>query len=1572
MDKELQDLLNSARQSGANESQMQGIVDSYNQKKKNLSNSNQVVQTPISEKPLSTLKGGSNNGLQTSTDGILPSKLPVNTTNNFGTFPTAESEIKKSAPVITTSDGVSFPLNNPTPFGNSPEAISQLQNRVLSKTATPEDVQILSAASGKSAEATNAYLTQGSMMGGSIENMDNVNNTKTKLSNYIQQYNQIHGSSYEYNEILSSSEKAFDFLEMVKNKPVDIAVANNNIPISDNTRNVNNFAPHTALLPLDISNEMVNQIVSKTISEDQANGVNKEVTINKIAKRINPKDFAKQQQAAVDVATSGISAVTGTNTIAAIGSMFRDDKGQDELLNYQKGIAELNYNQGLKQNAINKISEGIVNKDDNLVATGQHELSQVDDNVVDKYPALQKQEIVRRVNEQIARESGVIQGSDNVNGLQGNINAIFGADIQEIKKTLNDLGYLSNPKTKDLALSLLDNPSVFADNSLLGSITSNFIQPFKELGLSVGDITGFRNKKDILADKTKDQLFLKDFSQNTGNEPQLKKGVQITRTIANTTANLAGMLAISIATEGIGEAAGLSASTSQKLGAYASFGLPTFDASLKDSKNFIESEPAQYLYAAINSIANAEGGRLLDLGKITRIPGVSEDFATLAKGISNGTIEESVAREILDNAKNKYVDFAVKYGKNVTKGAATMAYFTTANNIIKLGFGDPNTKAEDILPQAGHAFLDGVLGMSILGGFGAYTEMKNEKNTTYKGIIFNMALNHDSAKDIFDLGLKNREYTKESYDEKIAILNTAKAAKLSLDAAQSETGIELDQNQKAVYVANKTAENILRSKAEQATLPETKAKYEAQAEKLKLQSTQVLDNLKFTSTLEPLQNIYEAEKEYNAALENLKSNDETSLKVLEVAKNKYDDLNVNFINDKSDTRISEPIKNDSIIPDITVANEGSGVVDDVSSNSKGDVGLNDEANKILGLHDNGANFDLFDNAKLSQIAKDNGIDLPEETKNAEIIKSLKEKSVNLQNKINDNAESEQLLPNTLSPTEKQGSIAGGEKNAAATSIVGAIHAAIKKAGNGIKKLLPEKIREQEEVQLKQWAKDNGGLIDNKFGEPHRYGNEQDVYLNPDGKTVTKINDAPTHETWNDFFHKIAIHNSLFPDVAYTLKGFSERDGRFAAVLEQPLITKGEEPIKFSEVKDELVKMGFEPSTSKNVGIDDMSAVTFTNKETGVSINDLHGENVMKSADGKIHFIDPLISLTKDRIENPEKYQEKQSPILQENKTQPTNNNTVANAKEKVDTISEKKLSNLQSNETKNIQQEQNQSNANSSDILGKEKKISERYKFIDTEEITDPHDKVLSYFSSDGKIHPSAINELFGGKDKRIRQSASTENEKRARIGLLGKDAPTIDELAHQLWEADKTEKHTTQDYKNAIENVLGSYNSKSAMMKNLVERYDYETAYEKHLQQQGEDFASVYDNLSEDDINHILQLDADKNKETDLEKYLDEIVSKQQLSLLPTNNNTVANAKEKVDTISEKKLSNLQSKEAEIQTIEENRKADIAAAETPSIGLVGIKKSDIVKVANAEETLQKHQAVIDEYKLLKQLIKCP
>jgi hypothetical protein len=97
------------------------------------------------------------------------------------------------------------------------------------------------------------------------------------------------------------------------------------------------------------------------------------------------------------------------------------------------------------------------------------------------------------------------------------------------------------------------------------------------------------------------------------------------------------------------------------------------------------------------------------------------------------------------------------------------------------------------------------------------------------------------------------------------------------------------------------------------------------------------------------------------------------------------------------------------------------------------------------------------------------------------------------------------------------------------------------------------------------------------------------------------------------------------------------------------------------------------------------------------------------------------------------------------------------------------------------------------------------------QDLTSPRERVLQHFANGGKIHTSSVEQIFGNGVK------STEGERRSRIDLLRKDAPTIEQLAHQLWESDPTGKFNTSDYKNAIEQVVSDHKSRASTAKELI-----------------------------------------------------------------------------------------------------------------------------------------------------------
>lgn len=223
-------------------------------------------------------------------------------------------------------------------------------------------------------------------------------------------------------------------------------------------------------------------------------------------------------------------------------------------------------------------------------------------------------------------------------------------------------------------------------------------------------------------------------------------------------------------------------------------------------------------------------------------------------------------------------------------------------------------------------------------------------------------------------------------------------------------------------------------------------------------------------------------------------------------------------------------------------------------------------------------------------------------------------------------ELEKRLPKHLSPEEKQGMLRGGEINAESAIITRSILESSKESKENVGELLPGDRRIAEEKALEDYAKNKNVWFEKDFGVPDASGMEQDVYYNEDGKTVTKINSNDAHDNWDDFFERIAIHNSIFPDTQYTIKGYTNHKGLFSAVLEQPLIKGG--AVGFREVKNEMKKLGFEPMFPKSKNFEER--YSFIDKEKGIIVKDLHGENVIKGEDGKIHIIDPIIEFTKER------------------------------------------------------------------------------------------------------------------------------------------------------------------------------------------------------------------------------------------------------------------------------------------------------------------------------------------------------
>ena len=235
------------------------------------------------------------------------------------------------------------------------------------------------------------------------------------------------------------------------------------------------------------------------------------------------------------------------------------------------------------------------------------------------------------------------------------------------------------------------------------------------------------------------------------------------------------------------------------------------------------------------------------------------------------------------------------------------------------------------------------------------------------------------------------------------------------------------------------------------------------------------------------------------------------------------------------------------------------------------------------------------------------------------------KEVSKYQKIKDYAEriikGEQVLKR-LSPEEEQGRLLGGSRNVEATIILGTDE----KTGRRLERSYS---REEQEVRLKEYAKQEGIWIEDylktdwgkqKIGS----GGEAFVYRFDDN-SVYKVHHFPFEQEPLKFCDRIALHNTLFPEVPYEVIGFTKKDNgvldkngivyEFSFIIKQPFVLKEGSPVSQEEMDKEMKKRGLP-----------------LNEDTGMYqnndyiIGDLHPGNVLRSPKGNYMFIDPLIEL----------------------------------------------------------------------------------------------------------------------------------------------------------------------------------------------------------------------------------------------------------------------------------------------------------------------------------------------------------
>ena len=132
-----------------------------------------------------------------------------------------------------------------------------------------------------------------------------------------------------------------------------------------------------------------------------------------------------------------------------------------------------------------------------------------------------------------------------------------------------------------------------------------------------------------------------------------------------------------------------------------------------------------------------------------------------------------------------------------------------------------------------------------------------------------------------------------------------------------------------------------------------------------------------------------------------------------------------------------------------------------------------------------------------------------------------------------------------------------------------------------------------------------------LGVPGPSGNENDTYVGE--KVIYKVNNLLNSGSIIGLLHKIMMHNTLFPDTAYSFYGFAGFDGRtIQPVIVQPRIANAHPATKI-QIDTYLAALGFEKTTQDG---------RFRNSQ--YEVWDVVPRNVLVDDEGDIFVVDAEI------------------------------------------------------------------------------------------------------------------------------------------------------------------------------------------------------------------------------------------------------------------------------------------------------------------------------------------------------------
>jgi hypothetical protein len=130
--------------------------------------------------------------------------------------------------------------------------------------------------------------------------------------------------------------------------------------------------------------------------------------------------------------------------------------------------------------------------------------------------------------------------------------------------------------------------------------------------------------------------------------------------------------------------------------------------------------------------------------------------------------------------------------------------------------------------------------------------------------------------------------------------------------------------------------------------------------------------------------------------------------------------------------------------------------------------------------------------------------------------------------------------------------------------------------------------------------------------------EHAIYYDAGAARWFKLNNLTNHGNWLEYFHRLALHNWLFPEAPLEFEGLTEFDADLLPVMSQPHIAASRGASAW-EIDQLMHGLGFQSIRYT----DPTRQYDFINRSIGVEVNDLHDENVLVAATGEVVVIDPV-------------------------------------------------------------------------------------------------------------------------------------------------------------------------------------------------------------------------------------------------------------------------------------------------------------------------------------------------------------